>query len=334
MCPHSKDERILRESLLRVDDLTIDYVTGKLSQPVLRRISFELRPGEVVGILGESGSGKTTLALALLGVLPSSARIRGGAVRFEGRDLLTLKERELEKIRGAKVSMIFQEPEMALNPVMQAIDHVAEVIAAHCNRTTRSCRAEARRILAQVNLVSDRRFLSAYPHQLSGGQRQRLVIAQALACRPELLVADEPTASLDSILQVQWLSLMKDLRKQFGLAILLITHDPAILTGLADRVLVMYRGRIVEEAGFEQLVRRPLHPYTQGLLRSMAPPPGRVRQGPKHLVTIPGSFSVGESTGCPFEPRCADRLAECERREPPDTGFEDGRHVRCLKYGE
>jgi oligopeptide/dipeptide ABC transporter ATP-binding protein len=334
MYRYSNNERGLREGLLRVDDLTIDYAIGKLRQHVLHGISFEIRPAEVIGILGESGSGKTTLALALLGVLSSSARIRGGAIRFEGRDLLTLKERELEKIRGAKVSMIFQEPEMTLNPVKQAIDHVAEVIAAHCNRTTRFCRAEARRILAQVNFDPDSRLVSAYPHQLSGGQRQRLVIAQALACRPQLLVADEPTASLDSILQVQWLSLMKDLRKQFSLAMILITHDPAILTGLADRVLVMYRGRIVEEACFEQLVRRPLHPYTQGLLRSMAPPPSQVRQGTKHLFTIPGSISAGKSTGCPFEPRCADRLAECEKREPPDIGFEDGRRVRCLKYGE
>jgi peptide/nickel transport system ATP-binding protein len=334
MYPSWSKERAVPEAMLRVDDLTIDYATGKLWQRVLRGITFEIRPAEVVGILGDSGSGKTTLALALLGLLPPSARIRWGAVTFEGRDLLALKELELEKIRGAKVSMIFQEPEMTLNPVMQAIDHVAEVIAAHRDWTSRSCRAEARRILAQVNLDPDSRFLSAYPHELSGGQRQRLVIAQALACRPDLLVADEPTASLDLILQLQWLSLMKDLRKQFGLGILLITHDPAILNGFADRVLVMYRGRIVEEGGFEQLVRRPLHPYTQGLLRSMAPPPSQVRQRTKHLVTIPGSISVGESTGCPFEPRCADRLAECGRREPPDIGFEDGRRVRCLKYGE
>ena len=246
MYPSWSKERAVPEAMLRVDDLTIDYATGKLWQRVLQGITFEIRPAEVVGLLGDSGSGKTTLALALLGLLPPSARIRWGTVTFEGRDLLALKELELEKIRGAKVSMIFQEPEMTLNPVMQAIDHVAEVIAAHCDWTSRSCRAEARRILAQVNLDPDSRFLSAYPHELSGGQRQRLVIAQALACRPDLLVADEPTASLDLILQLKWLSLMKDLRKQFGLAILLITHDPAILNGFADRVLVMYRGRIVE----------------------------------------------------------------------------------------
>jgi peptide/nickel transport system ATP-binding protein len=333
MCSSWSNERALREGLLRVDDLTIDYAKGKLWQPVLHGITFEIRPAEVVGLLGESGSGKTTLALTLLGMLPPSARIRQGIVRFEGRDLLSLKEPELEKIRGAKVSMIFQEPEMALNPVMRVIDHVAEIIAVHRNRTTRRCRAEALQILAQVNLDCDSRFLSAYPHQLSGGQRQRLAIAQALACRPELLVADEPTTSLDSIHQVQWLALMKDLRKQLGLAILLITHDPAIFTGLADRVLVMYRGRIVEEGGFEQLVRRPLHPYTQGLFRAMAPMPGQVRQGTKHLVTLPGSAGADKSAGCPFEPRCADRFAECGKREPPNIGFEDGRRVRCLKYG-
>ena len=186
----------------------------------------------------------------------------------------------------------------------------------------------------EVNLDTDNRFLSAYPHQLSGGQRQRLVIAQALACRPELLIADEPTASLDSKLQVQWLSLMKDLRERFGLAILMITHDPAILTGLADRVLVMYRGRIVEEASFEQLLKRPLHPYTQALLRSMAPTPSQVRNGAKRLVTIPRSTGLGKSVGCPFEPHCADRLADCALRAPPNIEFEGTRRVRCLKYAD
>lgn len=333
MHPGCSNEQGFTEGLLRVDDLTIDYASGKAWQPVLHGITFEIRPGEVVGMLGESGSGKTTLALALLRVLPPAARIRRGTVRFEGRGLLALKESELANIRGAKVSMIFQEPEMTLNPVMRAIDHVAGVIAAHRDWTRQRCRAEAKRILAQVNLDSDSRLLSAYPHQLSGGQRQRLAIAQAMACRPELLIADEPTASLDSILQMQWLSLMKDLRKRFGLAILLITHDPSILNGLADRVLVMYAGRIVEEAGFEQLIRHPLHPYTQGLLISIAPPPGQVRLGTKHLATIPGNSGDGTPKGCPFQPRCPDRMAECGSREPPNITLDDGRRVRCLKYG-
>ena len=322
-----------RQSLLEVDDLTVHYAVGRRFQAALNGITLEIGRSEVVGVLGESGSGKTTLALALLRMLPSSARIQQGRIHFDGSDLLALKEFELQKIRGAKVSMIFQEPEMALNPVMRTIDQVAEVIAAHCDWSGGRCRAEARGILADVGLDPDSRLLSAYPHQLSGGQRQRLVIAQALACRPKLLIADEPTASLDSTLQVQWLALMKHLRKQFGLTLLLITHDPAILTGLADRVLVMYRGQIVEEAGYEKLVRHPLHPYTQGLFRSMPPPPGRVRQGTKRLLTIPGSLSASKSTACSFEPRCADRLTECGIREPPNIRLEAGRRVRCLKYG-
>lgn len=261
------------KSLVQIDDLAIRYAVGKGWHSALDGVSFHIHRGEVVGVLGESGSGKTTLALALLRLLPSSARILRGTIRIGGRDLLALKESELEKIRGAKISLIFQEPEMALNPVMQTLDQVAEVIAAHHAWSGTACRTEARRILAELHL-DDPRLLAAYPQQLSGGQRQRLVIAQALASRPELLIADEPTASLDSILQAQWLSMMQDLRRRLGLAILLITHDPAILNGLADRVLVMYRGSIVEEASLEQLVRHPQHPYTQALLDCVPPQPG------------------------------------------------------------
>jgi oligopeptide/dipeptide ABC transporter ATP-binding protein len=322
----------LPESFLEVRDLSVRYEHDDRFQPALEGITFAVARGEVIGILGESGSGKTTLALALLRVLPPSALILQGTVRFEGRDLLSAKESELEKIRGAKVSMIFQEPEMTLNPVMKAIDQVVDVIAAHCNWSGRRCRTEARRILAEVCLDPDGRIPSAYPHQLSGGQRQRLAIALALACRPDLLIADEPTASLDSILQVQWLSLMKDLRRKFGLAVLPITHDPAILRGWTDRVLVMYRGRIVEEAGFEKLVENPLHPYTQGLLSSMPPPLGQGPPGIKRLLTIPVGVNGGNSAGCPFEPRCADRAGECASKEPPSIETEDGRHVRCFKY--
>lgn len=261
------------KSLVQIDDLAIRYAVGEGWHSALNGVSFHIHRGEVVGVLGESGSGKTTLALALLRLLPSSARILRGTIRIGGRDLLALKESELEKIRGAKISLIFQEPEMALNPVMQTLDQVAEVIAAHHAWSGTACRTEARRILAELHL-DDTRLLAAYPQQLSGGQRQRLVIAQALACRPELLIADEPTASLDSILQAQWLSMLQDLRRRLGLAILLITHDPAILNGLADRVLVMYRGSIVEEASLEQLVRHPQHPYTQALLDCVPPQPG------------------------------------------------------------
>ena len=261
------------KSLVQIDDLAIRYAVGEGWHSALDGVSFDIHRGEVVGVLGESGSGKTTLALALLRLLPSSARILRGTIRIGGRDLLALKESELEKIRGAKISLIFQEPEMALNPVMQTLDQVAEVIAAHHAWSGTACRTEARRILAELHL-DDTRLLAAYPQQLSGGQRQRLVIAQALASRPELLIADEPTASLDSILQAQWLSMMQDLRRRLGLAILLITHDPAILNGLADRVLVMYRGSIVEEASLEQLVRHPQHPYTQALLDCVPPQPG------------------------------------------------------------
>lgn len=325
-----------RERLLQVKNLTIHYAAGKERLPALDGINFEVHRAEVVGMIGESGSGKTTLALALLRLLPACARISQGSICFAGRDILALKESELEKIRGAKVSMTFQEPEMTLNPVMRAIDQVAEVIAAHHGWRPSRCRDRARRILAELGFDPTGHLLSAYPHELSGGQRQRLVIAQALACRPMLLIADEPTASLDSTLQVQWVSLMKDLRNRLGIALLLITHNPGILAGFADRVLVLYRGRIVEEAGFEELVQHPLHPYTEALLRSTPPRPGEVHRGTKHLPTIPGSSVPGvvTSPGCPFEPRCRDRFAACSQRDPLDIWTEDSRRVRCLKYDE
>ena len=321
------------DCILEVGDLTIDYEIADRIQRALEGITFRIARGETVGVLGESGSGKSTLALALLRVLPRSARIVHGTVRFEGHDLLALSDSELKSIRGSKISLIFQEPDMTLNPVMRAIDQVVEVIAAHNDWSRERCRSEAERILADVRLDPTSRILSAYPHQLSGGQRQRLAIAQALACRPALLIADEPTAALDLILQVQWLSLIQDLRKRFGLSLVLITHDPAILAGLADRVLVMYRGRIVEEAGFEQMMRQPLHPYTRGLLNSLPPPPGLGRQTKKTLPTIPGSTGEEIPMGCPFAPRCNDRRPECQKKEPPNIQLEDGRRVRCLKYG-
>jgi oligopeptide/dipeptide ABC transporter ATP-binding protein len=319
--------------LLQVTDLSVRYAAGGQQHPVLDGIRFEMRPGEVVGMLGESGAGKTTLALALLGLLPDCACILQGSIHFGGRDMLTLDASELERIRGAEVSMIFQEPQLALNPVMRAIDQVTEVIAAHHNRSRRRCQEVARQVMVEVGLVSS--TLSAYPHELSGGQRQRLVIAQALACRPALLIADEPTASLDSTLRLQWLSLMKHLRDHLSLALLLITHDPDILTGLADRVLVLYGGRIVEEASAEELVRCPLHPYTAALFRSKPPWPGQARMASKCLPTIPGSSEPGAAAapGCPFEPRCCDRFAACTQRDPSDTWTADGHWVRCLKYG-
>jgi oligopeptide/dipeptide ABC transporter ATP-binding protein len=258
----------------------------------------------------------------------------GGSIRFRNRDVLALSEKELEAMRGAEISMIFQEPDLALNPFMHTLNQVEEVIAAHRGWNRGRCREEARRVLADVRLNKDPHLQWAYPHQLSGGERQRLVIAQALACGPAFLIADEPTAALDSVLQAEWLALIKDLRQRMRLGLLLITHDPLILAGLADRVLVMYAGQIIEDAGFEEIIRHPLHPYTEALLRSMPPPPGTAGTKGRLPSIATGSQWEKENAGCAFEPCCPDRMPVCSQRDPPEVIASDLRRVRCFKYVE
>ncbi len=324
-------------ALLRVRDLAVQLRTSSgTAVPAVEGVTFEIAAGEAVGILGESGCGKTTLALALLRLLPPGGRIVRGSIRFGGRELLAADERELEKIRGAEISLIYQEPSIALHPVMRVGSQVSEVIHAHRGWSWARCREEAAAALAEVFPGDASRLSSAYPHQLSGGQRQRVLIAQALACRPALVIADEPTASLDTTTQAEIFSLIKQCKQRLRIALLLISHNPALLAGLADRVLVMYAGRVVEEGPLERVYRAPLHPYTQGLLRSI---PGAARDDPAErqakLPTIPGSppDPARLPPGCPFEPRCADRMAVCTSREPDEVWPEPLRRVRCFKYG-
>jgi len=326
------------EPLLQVRDLSVVYRPGRGSAlAAVRGASFELRAGEVAGLLGESGSGKTTLALTLLQLLPRSAQVVAGSVRFRGRELLTLPEDGWQSVRGAEIGMIFQEPALALNPVLRVGEQVADVLAAHRSWPRRGCRQEAEAMLREVGFEEPQRIYGAYPHQLSGGERQRIVIAQALACRPALVVADEPTSSLDTTTQAEILALLRRLVRDFGTALLLISHDPAILGEMAQRILVMYGGRVVEDGGADEVYRSPLHPYTQGLLRSRpsaVAPAGATRE--KKLPCIPGSppDPAELPPGCAFEPRCSDRMEICTTREPgavqPDGA---ARCVRCFKYG-
>jgi len=236
-------------------------------------VSFEIALGEVLGVLGESGCGKTTTALAILAILPKTACVAGGSIRFRGRDLFSLSERELQKVRGSEISMIFQEPAMMLSPVKRAGDQVAEVIRAHSTKTWHECRTEALSRLTEVGFESAARVYASYSHQLSGGERQRVVIAQALACRPALVIADEPTASLDLTTQTEILDLLKDLKKRLGIALLVISHDSGVLAKLATRVMVMRRGEIVEEGALEQVFRLPRNAYTYSLLVARASRP-------------------------------------------------------------
>lgn len=264
------------EPLLQVRNLTVRYGSeGRFAQPAVSGVCFEIGSGEVVGLVGESGCGKTSLALALVRLHPMQSVEVSGSVQFRGKELLTLDERSLEEIRGAKISFVSQEPGIALCPVLRVGDQIAEVLHAHNGGSWKRCRAEAESWLARVDLRSTKRFFSAYPHQLSGGQLQRIVLAQALACGPALLIADEPTAALDGENQTEFLALLRSLKEQIGLSVLLINHSPEIQASLADRLLVMKDGEIVEEGSFAQLYHNASHPYTRTMLRRTSPEPAR-----------------------------------------------------------
>lgn len=259
-----------KDSLLRVTGLCVLFPgPGGDGPPAVDSLSFTVHRGEVVGLLGESGCGKTTTALSILGLLPSSAQLAGGSIHFGGQELLGCSERAMRKIRGAQISLIPQEPGIALNPVMRVGEQIAEVLRAHrpWNRTRR--RAAAEEMLATVGFRETRRIYEAFPHQLSGGQLQRVVIAQALVCGPRLVIADEPTASLDRTSRVDIISLLDRLRRDLGVAFLLISHQPAVLAALADCVLVMRAGKVVEAGNTLQVLRHPRHPYPQALLASV-----------------------------------------------------------------
>jgi len=320
--------------MLRVHDLTVHY-RDEAGQPVVAadQVRFELAEGEVVGLLGESGAGKTTLALSLLGLLPPSARTVAGSVRFQDEELLGLNERRWRHVRGARIAAIFPEPGLALNPVLRVGRQIEEVIRAHRPVSPSQRRAAAEEALDEVGLGQTPGIYGAYPHELSGGQRQRVLIAQAVACRPALVVADEPTSALDAVTRAEILTLFKGLKQRLGLAVLLVSHDLSSLAALADRVLVMYAGRIVEQGPLRQLWSDPLHPYTRGLLASVPDAAGSttidgelpfIPGGPPDLARLPA--------GCAFEPRCARRMDACEARAPGEAEPEPGRRVRCLRH--
>lgn len=257
------------QNLLQVMDLRVSYRGADAEvRDAVDGVSFAIAPGEVLGLMGESGCGKTSTALALLGLLSDRHAQVSGSVQFRGEEVLSMDARALRALRGSGISMVFQEPEIALSPVMRAGDQVAEVIHAHKGLNWKQCRAEAEAALVRVGLPGTQRIFSAYPHQLSGGQRQRVVLAQALACQPALIIADEPTASLDARSQSEMLALLRELKRELGIAILLISHTPEVQAYLADWLMVMAGGRIVEHGTFAELYRNPSHEITRAMLRT------------------------------------------------------------------
>lgn len=323
-------------ALLEVENLRVAYRSRAGEDlPTLAGVSFQLQAGETLGILGESGSGKSTLAAALLRLLPANATIQEGAVRFEGEDLLQKRAGELEKIRGHRIGLIFQEPSMALHPTIRVREQICDVIFAHQWLDRHGSEKKTQEILETLFSAEAKRIGNSYAHELSGGQRQRVLLAQAIACEPCLLIADEPTASLDPCTQQEILSLLQVLRRR-NLAMILITHNPPILAGLADRILVLYAGRVAETGPAQEVLDSPQHPYTRALLQCL-PPRILERSLPRKakLPVISGHATpfAQRTRGCRFAPRCLDRMDVCTAGDPAEVMLSQSHTVSCFKYG-
>lgn len=317
------------EPLLSVQDLQAGFALPGGVLRAVEHVSFSVRPGETVGIAGESGCGKSVMALSLMNLLPRpNGRILGGRVLFRGEDLLQKSQTEMKAIQGKDLSMIFQEPMTSLNPVLTVGWQIAENIRTHLHVSHREAKAQAIEMLRRVRIPMPERRYGEYPHQLSGGMRQRVMIAMALACDPALLICDEPTTALDVTVQAQILHLIQELKSGNDMAVILISHDLGVISQVADRVLIMYAGQIVELAPCSALFEKPLHPYTQALLRSVP----RIDRGEKQpLFTIPGTVPdlMGIGPGCRFRDRCPYADAACAVQPIPLRGSGDGRLVRC-----
>lgn len=312
--------------VLSVRDLRVDFTIDKRTLPVLRGLSYTLQKGRVLAVVGESGSGKTVHALSLLRLLPPVAHIAGGEILYNGQNLLSLSSTALREVRGNKISMIFQDPSSSLNPVLTVGNQLEETLRAHRKLSRQEARREALRLLSSVGIAGAEKRLNEYPFQFSGGMCQRVMIAMALALSPDILIADEPTTALDVTIQAQILGLMKQLQQAAGTAVIFITHNLALAAQIADDVLVLYAGLCMEKAPAKELFSRPLHPYTQGLLGSLA----SLSRAQEELPAIAGNPPVlGEHpAGCPFAPRCTKAFDKCRACLPP-LFEKDGRQVRC-----
>ena len=318
------------ETILEVRDLKTYFFTEDGVVKAVDGVDFSVRAGEVLGLVGESGCGKSVSSFSILRLVGVPGRIVNGEIFFEGRDILKLSKEEMVKMRGDRISMIFQQPQSSLNPVFKVGEQVAEVLELHKGISKKDSWAKAVELLTQVGIPDPEKKAHAYPHELSGGQAQRVMIATALALKPKLLIADEPTTALDVTIQAQILDLIKDLQKQNNMAVLLITHDLAVVAENADDVVVMYASRIVEKTDVKGIFAQPLHPYTQGLLRSLP----KLSEEKERLEVIPGSVPdpLHFPSGCKFHPRCPYATERCAQVNPETTQLTETHAVKCHRY--
>lgn len=319
----------MTETILTVEGLTVDIPVGLGTLHAVRGIDFELKRGETLCIVGESGSGKSLTSLAIMGLLGKTLRVGSKKLEFAGKDMKTMRKAEMRALRGDRMAMIFQEPMTSLNPAYTIGDQLAEALLLHRNVSKSEALRRAAELLGKVGITAAESRLRQYPHQLSGGLRQRVVIAMALMCQPELIIADEPTTALDVTIQAQILRLLADLKKEMNLALILVTHDLGVVARIADKVAVMYAGEIVEAGTATEIFGNPAHPYTRGLLRCL-PVPGKTKPG-EPLGSIPGIVPslIGGMEGCAFRDRC--ELSEARCSQPiPERVTKDGHMYRCV----
>ena len=327
------NQSLQKKPLLEVRDLSIHFFTEEGVIQAVENVSFEIYSGEILGLVGESGCGKSVTGLSLLRLIPiPPGRIVNGDILFDGRSLLPLEEKEMERVRGNDISMIFQEPMTSLNPVFTIGDQIMEAIILHQGLDKKAAREKAIEMLDRVRIPSPDKTIDSYPHQLSGGMRQRAMIAMALSCQPKLLIADEPTTALDVTIQAQVLQLLKEIQREMEMSVMLITHDLGVVSEIADRVAVMYAGRIFEYGPIEAIFGKMRNPYTRGLMTSIP----QLTEKKDRLNAIPGQVPdpMDLPVGCKFHPRCYLMIEECKKEEPPLFQVNGDHFSRCIRWKE